>query len=103
MLSADVLYDNVPFPDIVGRENVREFHAGFGVGTDFTVEATRIAAAEDVLLNERIRTPTLCLFNKRPFNAHRRRQQRSWPFMALNCSTTRARNIDQKTLPQVEC
>lgn len=77
MLSADVLYDNVPFPDIVGRENVREFHAGFGVGTDFTVEATRIAAAEDVLLNERIRTPTLCLFNKRPFNAHRR-QQRSW-------------------------
>lgn len=66
MLSADVLYDNVPFPDIVGRENVREFHAGFGVGTDFTVEATRIAAAEDVLLNERIRTPTLCLFNKRP-------------------------------------
>ena len=23
MLSEDVLYDNVPFPDIVGRENVR--------------------------------------------------------------------------------
>jgi limonene-1,2-epoxide hydrolase len=34
MLSADVLYDNVPFTDIVGRENVREFHTGFGVGTD---------------------------------------------------------------------
>lgn len=56
MLSADVLYDNVPFPDIVGRESVRAFHTGFGVGTDFTVdwEVTQIAAAGNVVLNERI-------------------------------------------------
>ena len=56
MLSEDVLYDNVPFPNIVGRENVRKFHAGFGIGTDFTVDwkVTAIAAARNVVLNERI-------------------------------------------------
>jgi limonene-1,2-epoxide hydrolase len=56
MLSDDVLYDNVPFPDIVGRENVRKFRADFGVGTAFTVDwkVTRIAADGHVVLNERI-------------------------------------------------
>lgn len=29
MLSDDVLYDNVPFPDIVGRDNVRKFNEDF--------------------------------------------------------------------------
>jgi len=56
MLSQNVLYDNVPFPNIVGRENVRKFHAGFGIGTAFSVDwkVTAIAAAENVVLNERV-------------------------------------------------
>lgn len=56
MLSEDVLYDNVPFPDIVGRENVRKFHSDFGVGTTFQVDwqVTQIAASGNVVLNERI-------------------------------------------------
>lgn len=56
MLSDDVLYDNVPFPDIVGRDNVRKFHRDFGVGTAFTVDwkVINIAAAGNVVLNERI-------------------------------------------------
>ncbi|MGV1872577.1 limonene-1,2-epoxide hydrolase family protein [Agrobacterium rosae] len=56
MLSDDVLYDNVPFPDIVGRDNVRKFHRDFGVGTSFTVDwkVTNIAAAGNVVLNERV-------------------------------------------------
>lgn len=56
MLSDDVLYDNVPLPDITGRENVRKFHADFGVGTAFRVDwqLTEIAASANVVLNERI-------------------------------------------------
>ncbi|HEB3530215.1 nuclear transport factor 2 family protein [Burkholderia cenocepacia] len=56
MLSDDVLYDNVPFPDIVGRDNVRQFHSDFGIGTTFKVDwtVTHIAAAGNVVLNERI-------------------------------------------------
>ncbi|NKL33253.1 limonene-1,2-epoxide hydrolase [Rhizobium leguminosarum bv. viciae] len=56
MLSADVLYDNVPFPNIIGRENVRMFHKDFGIGSTFTVDwkVTNIAASGNVVLNERI-------------------------------------------------
>ena len=56
MLSARVLYDNVPFPDIVGRDEVAKFHRGFGIGTDFLLDwkVTHIAAASNVVLNERI-------------------------------------------------
>jgi len=56
MLSEDVLYDNVPFPDIVGRAEVEKFHRGFGVGTDFLLDwkIVHIAAAGNVVLNERI-------------------------------------------------
>nr|WP_315394611.1 limonene-1,2-epoxide hydrolase family protein [uncultured Duganella sp.] len=56
MLSEDVLYDNVPFPDIVGRAGVEAFHRGFGIGTDFLVDwrVTLIAATDNVVLNERI-------------------------------------------------
>jgi len=56
MLSEDVLYDNVPFPKIVGRENVRKFHSDFGIGTAFKVDwqVTQIAASGNVVLNERI-------------------------------------------------
>lgn len=56
MLSDDVLYDNVPFPDIVGRQGVAEFHRGFGIGTEFLLDwrITHIAAAGNVVLNERV-------------------------------------------------
>lgn len=56
MLSDDVLYDNVPFPDIVGREEVGRFHRSFGVGSEFLLDwtITHIAAAGRVVLNERI-------------------------------------------------
>lgn len=56
MLAEDVLYDNVPFPDITGRENVRKFHRDFGIGAEFTVDwkVVQIAAAGNVVLNERV-------------------------------------------------
>jgi limonene-1,2-epoxide hydrolase len=56
MLSDDVLYDNVPFPDIVGRDNVGKFHEAFGIGKSFKVDwkVTHIAASGNVVLNERI-------------------------------------------------
>lgn len=56
MLSDDVLYDNVPLPNITGSENVRKFHADFGIGTTFKVDwqLTEIAASGNVVLNERI-------------------------------------------------
>jgi len=56
MLSDNVLYDNVPFPNIVGRDEVAKFHLGFGIGTEFLLEwtVTNIAAAGNVVLNERI-------------------------------------------------
>lgn len=56
MLSDEVLYDNVPFPDIVGRDAVAAFHRGFGIGTDFLLDwqVTHIAAVGNVVLNERI-------------------------------------------------
>ena len=56
MLSDDVLYDNVPFPDIVGRDAVGDFHRGFGVGTEFLLDwrIVHIAASGNVVLNERI-------------------------------------------------
>ena len=56
MLADNVLYDNVPLPDITGRENVRKFHADFGIGTTFKVDwkVTEIAATGNIVLNERI-------------------------------------------------
>jgi len=56
MLADDVLYDNVPFPDIIGRESVRKFHEDFGIGGIFTVnwKVTHIAASGNVVLNERL-------------------------------------------------
>ena len=55
MLAPDVLYDNVPFPDIAGRENVRKFHTDFGIGSIFTVDwqVVHMAVAGKVVLNER--------------------------------------------------
>jgi len=56
MLSDQVLYDNVPFPDIVGRAEVAKFHSGFGIGTEFLLDwkVTHIAAVGNVVLNERV-------------------------------------------------
>jgi len=56
MLAHDVLYDNVPFPEIVGRAEVEKFHRGFGIGSDFLLDwqIVHIAAAGNVVLNERI-------------------------------------------------
>ncbi|MRW82647.1 limonene-1,2-epoxide hydrolase [Pseudoduganella sp. FT26W] len=56
MLAEDVLYDNVPFPDIIGRSAIGDFHRGFGIGTDFLLDwkVTHIAVAGNVVLNERI-------------------------------------------------
>ena len=56
MLSDDVLYDNVPFPNIVGRENVRKFHIDFGMGSNFRADwrIVNVAASGNVVLNERI-------------------------------------------------
>lgn len=56
MLSDDVLYDNVPLPNVIGRDNVRKFHEDFGVGTAFKVDWTvmNIAASGSVVFNERI-------------------------------------------------
>lgn len=55
MLAPDVLYDNVPFPDVHGRDATAAFHRDFGIGTDFTVDwqVTHLAAAGKVVLNER--------------------------------------------------
>ncbi len=57
MLSDDVLYDNIPFPDIVGRENVRKFHSEFGIGTSFTIDwkVINIAASGNVVLKRTCR------------------------------------------------
>lgn len=56
MLAEDVLYDNVPFPDIIGREEVAKFHRSFGIGTEFLLDwqVSHIAAAGNVVLNERV-------------------------------------------------
>lgn len=56
MLSEDVLYDNVPFPDIRGRSEVEKFHRSFGIGTEFLLDwkIIHIAAAGNVVLNERV-------------------------------------------------
>lgn len=56
MLSEGVVYDNVPMPTVTGREAVRKFHRDSGLGSRFTVdwEVTHIAAAGNVVLNERV-------------------------------------------------
>lgn len=56
LLSEDVLYHNIPLPEMVGRENVREFHKGFGVGSRVRIDwqLTRIAQSGDAVLTERI-------------------------------------------------
>jgi limonene-1,2-epoxide hydrolase len=56
MLTDDVFYDNVPFPNIVGRDGVRQFHVDFGFGKDFRAEfrVVNIAVSGNVVLSERV-------------------------------------------------
>ena len=56
MLTDDVLYENVPFPNIVGRDGVRQFHVDFGFGKDFRAEfrVVNIAVSGKVGLSERV-------------------------------------------------
>lgn len=56
MLSADVIYQNFPTPDLVGLENVRTFHVDAGIGTTLQAnwEIVHLAAVGNVVLNERI-------------------------------------------------
>ncbi|CAN7731129.1 nuclear transport factor 2 family protein [Variovorax sp. LjRoot84] len=56
MLADDVLYDNVPFPNIVGRDGVRQFHVDFGFGKDFRAEfrVVNIAVSGNIVLSERV-------------------------------------------------
>ncbi|KHK03114.1 limonene-1,2-epoxide hydrolase family protein [Desulfovibrio sp. TomC] len=56
MLTEDVLYDNIPFPTIIGRDGVRKFHVDFGFGNDFRAEfkIVNIAAAGNIVLSERV-------------------------------------------------
>lgn len=58
MLTEDVLYDNIPFPTIIGRDGVRKFHVDFGFGKDFRAEfkIVIIAAAGNIVLSERVDT-----------------------------------------------
>lgn len=56
MLTEDVLYNNIPFPNITGRDGVRKFHVDFGFGKDFRAEfkIVNIAAAGNIVLSERV-------------------------------------------------
>src|SRR5437763_6649092 len=58
MLSDDVVYDNVPFPTIIGGDGVRDFHVEFGFGKNFRADwkIVNIAASGNVVLSERVDT-----------------------------------------------
>jgi len=55
LLAADVLYHNMPLPEMCGRENVRRFHKAFGVGDRVRIDwrLLRIAQDGDTVLTER--------------------------------------------------
>ncbi len=56
MLTEDVFYHNVPFPVIIGRDGVRQFHIDFGFGKDWRAEFNiiNIAVVGNVVLSERL-------------------------------------------------
>ena len=56
LLADDVLYHNIPLPEIRGRENARSFHRAFGVGGRIRADwqLLRIAQDRDTVLTERI-------------------------------------------------
>ncbi|CAO4173999.1 limonene-1,2-epoxide hydrolase family protein [Methylorubrum aminovorans] len=55
LVAEDVLYHNIPLPQMQGRENVRQFHKGFGVGSRIRADwrVLRIAQDGDTVLTER--------------------------------------------------
>jgi limonene-1,2-epoxide hydrolase len=55
LLAEDVFYHNIPMPEMRGRENVRQFHRSFGVGSRVQVDwrLLRIAQDGDTVLTER--------------------------------------------------
>jgi limonene-1,2-epoxide hydrolase len=55
LLAEDVLYHNIPLPEIRGRENARRFHKDFGIGSRIRVEwrLLRLAQDGDTVLTER--------------------------------------------------
>ncbi|WP_027173263.1 limonene-1,2-epoxide hydrolase family protein [Methylobacterium sp. 10] len=56
LLAEDVVYHNIPLPEIRGRENARSFHETFGVGSRIRVEwqLLHIAQDGDTVLTERL-------------------------------------------------
>lgn len=56
MVTDDVYYHNLPFPVIIGRDGVRQFHIDFGFGKDWRAEfeIKNIAVAGNVVLSERL-------------------------------------------------
>jgi limonene-1,2-epoxide hydrolase len=56
MLTEDVFYHSVPFPVIIGRDGVRQFHIDFGFGKDWRAEFNiiNIAVVGNVVLSERL-------------------------------------------------
>lgn len=56
MLATDVVYQNFPTPDLIGREAVLKFHVDAGIGTALQAnwEIVHLAATGNVVLNERI-------------------------------------------------
>ena len=56
MLSPDVIYQNFPTPDLIGREAVLKFNDDAGIGTVLKAnwEIVHLAAVGNVALNERI-------------------------------------------------
>lgn len=54
LLAEDVAYHNIPMPEMRGRESVRQFHKGFGVGSRIRVDwrLLHIAADGDTVLTE---------------------------------------------------
>lgn len=55
LLAENVFYHNIPMPEMRGREDVRQFHKGFGVGGAVRVDwrLLRIAQDGDTVLTER--------------------------------------------------
>jgi limonene-1,2-epoxide hydrolase len=56
LLAEDVFYHNIPMDPMIGREAVRQFAHEFGMGSSLQVDwqLVSLAAADDVVLTERI-------------------------------------------------
>ncbi|WAJ27172.1 limonene-1,2-epoxide hydrolase family protein [Antarcticirhabdus aurantiaca] len=56
LLAEDVVYHNIPLPEMRGRESVRQFHKSFGVGGRIGIDwrLLHIAQDGDTVLTERL-------------------------------------------------